>query len=82
MSIPGSGAPGPDVVDVDNHGERGNGFAAYNELKRAGLVDSPQALVRTPSGGFHAYFAGSDQPSGKIVRAENLVHVMRPGDIR
>lgn len=25
-----------------------------------------QALVRTPSGGFHAYFAGSEQPSGKI----------------
>jgi hypothetical protein len=61
-----TGAPGPDVVDVDNHGERGSGFAAWNELKRAGLVDSPRALVRTPSGGFHAYFAGSEQPSGKI----------------
>ena len=61
-----TGAPGPDVVDVDNHGQRGSGFAAWNELKRAGLVEHPQALVRTPGGGFHAYFAGSDQPSGKI----------------
>jgi hypothetical protein len=61
-----TGTPGPDVVDVDNHGERGSGFAAWNELQRAGLVECPRALVRTPGGGFHAYFAGSDQPSGKI----------------
>jgi len=61
-----TGAPGPDVVDVDYHGERGNGFGAWNEAKRAGLVDNPQAIVRTPSGGVHAYFAGSDQQSGKI----------------
>jgi Bifunctional DNA primase/polymerase, N-terminal len=60
-----TGKPGP-VVDVDNHGERGTGFAAWNELKRAGLVEGPRALVRTPGGGFHAYFAGTDQASGKI----------------
>jgi hypothetical protein len=61
-----TGAPGPDVVDVDNHGERGSGFAAWNELKRAGLVERPRALVRTPGGGFHAYFGGTGQPSGTI----------------
>ena len=61
-----TGAPGPDVVDVDNHGARGSGFAAWNELQRAGLVDGAQALVRTPGGGFHAYFAGTGQPSGTI----------------
>ena len=61
-----TGAPGPDVVDVDNHGARGSGFAAWNELKRAGLVESPRALVRTPGGGFHAYFAGTNQASGTI----------------
>ena len=33
-----TGAPGPDVVDVDQHGEAGNGFAAWNQVKRAGLV--------------------------------------------
>jgi hypothetical protein len=61
-----TGAPGPDVVDVDQHGERGNGFAAWNEAKQAGLVDNPRAIITTPSGGMHAYFAGSGQPNGKI----------------
>ena len=35
-----TGAPGPDVLDVDNHGEKGNGFGAFNRLKQAGLVRS------------------------------------------
>ena len=61
-----TGAPGPDVVDVDHHGERGNGFAALNRLKREGLVDNPGAIVRTPSGGMHLYFAGSEQGCGKL----------------
>ena len=61
-----TGAPGPDVLDVDNHGEAGNGFAAFNRLKREGLVGQPGAVVRTPSGGFHAYFVGTDQRNGKI----------------
>jgi hypothetical protein len=61
-----TGAPGPDVVDVDQHGEAGNGFAAWNRARRAGLVSRPQGIVRTPSGGMHAYFAGTDQRSGKI----------------
>ena len=61
-----TGAPGPDVVDVDQHGEAGNGFAAWNRARRAGLVTGPQAIVRTPSSGMHAYFAGTDQRSGKI----------------
>jgi hypothetical protein len=61
-----TGAPGPDVLDVDNHGEAGNGFAAFNRLKREGLVGQPRAIVRTPSGGFHAYMAGTDQRNGKI----------------
>lgn len=59
-----TGAPGPDVVDIDNHGERGNGFAALNQIKREGLVDHPRAIVRTPSGGAHLYFAGSERPQG------------------
>jgi hypothetical protein len=61
-----TGAPGPDVVDVDQHGAAGNGFAAWNHARRAGLVSDPQAIVRTPGGGMHAYFAGTDQRSGKI----------------
>jgi Bifunctional DNA primase/polymerase, N-terminal len=61
-----TGRPGPDVLDVDQHGEAGNGFAAFNRLRHEGLVDSPRALVRTPSGGFHAYFQGSDQACGRL----------------
>jgi hypothetical protein len=63
-----TGQPGPDVLDVDEHGEAGNGFAAFNRLKRAGLLDGAGAIVATPSGGLHAYFAGSDQHCGKLPR--------------
>ena len=54
-----TGAPGPDVLDVDKHKD-GNGFGAFNQLKRAGLVRDPMAIVRTPSGGFHAYYKGTE----------------------
>jgi len=63
-----TGQPGPDVLDVDQHGKAGNGFAAFNRLKRAGLIDGATALVATPSGGLHAYFTGSDQHCGKLPR--------------
>jgi hypothetical protein len=52
-----TGAPGPDVLDVDVKPD-GSGFAAFNRLKQAGLLAGARALVRTPSGGaggLHAY---------------------------
>ena len=61
-----TGTPGPDVLDVDQHGEAGNGYAAFARLRRAGLVDGASAHVRTPAGGMHAYFAGSDQHNGRL----------------
>jgi len=63
-----TGAPGPDVLDVDQHGLAGNGFAAFGQLRRAGLLEGAAAYVRTPSGGLHAYFAGSDQRNGRLPR--------------
>lgn len=54
-----TGHPGPDVVDVDRKGE-GSGYPAWNELQRAGLVGEPQAVIRTPSGGMHAYYKGTE----------------------
>lgn len=54
-----TGAPGPDVVDVDKKGDR-SGFGAWNDLKRAGLTGEPQAIIRTPSGGMHAYYKGTE----------------------
>src|SRR5690348_14564891 len=44
-----TGAPAPDVLDVDNHGPAGNGYAAFRRLKDAGLLDGAAALVRTPA---------------------------------
>jgi hypothetical protein len=61
-----TGAPGPDVLDVDQHGPAGNGYAAFARLTQAGLIDGAAAHVRTPSGGLHAYFTGSDQRNGHL----------------
>ena len=61
-----TGAPGPDVLDVDVH-EEGNGFAAFNRLHREGLLDGASAYIRTPSGGLHAYFTGSEQGNGRLL---------------
>jgi hypothetical protein len=61
-----TGAPGPDVLDIDQRGASGSGFAAFNQLKRAGQLEGATALVATPSRGLHAYFAGSGQPSGSL----------------
>lgn len=55
-----TGAPGPDVLDVDVSGD-GSGWAAFNKIKRAGLVRGAHRLVRTRNGGLHVYFAGTDQ---------------------
>ena len=63
-----TGQPGPDVLDVDQHGEAGSGFAAFSRLKREGLLEGASAIVATPGGGLHAYFAGSDQASGRLPR--------------
>jgi len=61
-----TGAPGPDVLDVDQHGNAGNGYAAFRQLRTAGLLDGARAYVRTPSGGLHAYFTGTDQRNGHL----------------
>ena len=60
-----TGRPGPDVLDVDKR-PAGTGFAALNQLRRAGLLDGAAAWIRTPGGGLHAYFAGSEQRSGHL----------------
>jgi Bifunctional DNA primase/polymerase, N-terminal len=46
-----TGAPGPDVLDVDDHGPAGDGYPAFRQLKNAGLLDGVAIYVRTPSGG-------------------------------
>jgi len=61
-----TGTPGPDVLDVDQHGPDGTGFGAYARLRRAGLLTGASAYVRTPSGGLHAYFTGTAQRNGHL----------------
>lgn len=61
-----TGAPGPDVLDVDQHGPAGNGFGALARLHAARLLDGASACVRTPSGGLHVYFTGSEQRNGHL----------------
>lgn len=62
-----TGAPAVDVLDVDVKPE-GTGFPAFNRLQRAGLLTGSRALVKTPSGGVHAYFTGTEQGCGALRR--------------
>ena len=61
-----TGAPGPDVLDVDQHGPDASGFPAYARLRPAGLLAGAAVYVRTPSGGMHVYFAGTQQRNGHL----------------
>jgi Bifunctional DNA primase/polymerase, N-terminal len=62
-----TGAPGPDVLDVDVT-RGGSGWAALSRLKRAGLLTGARMLVRTPRGGAHIYFHGTGQGCGALPR--------------
>ncbi|SJN15578.1 hypothetical protein FM104_00390 [Microbacterium esteraromaticum] len=55
IGVPTGSASGMDVVDVDRKAD-GHGFGAFGRARRAGLADGWVALVRTPSGGMHAYY--------------------------
>lgn len=74
-----TGAPsGVLVVDVDVH-SGGSGFAAFERARSQGLGDAFAWLVRTPSGGLHAYYPnvrGREQRSWQVPSA----HVDFRGD--
>jgi hypothetical protein len=61
-----TGAPGPDVLDVDYRGPDADGFPALERLKDAGLVQGTFAVIQTPNQGFHLYFEGSGQSSAQL----------------
>lgn len=68
IGIPTGAASGVDVVDVDVH-STGTGFPAFEQARRAGCVEGWAWLVRTPSGGAHAYFlrgAAREQRSWQV----------------
>ena len=61
-----TGAPGPDVLDIDFHGPAASGFPALARLRAAGLLKGASGQVRTPGDGLHVYFAGSGQRTGHL----------------
>ncbi len=60
-----TGAPGPDVLDVDIR-PHGDGYASYDRLKQDDLLPQPLAVIATPSGGLHVYFTGTLQPGARL----------------
>src|SRR5680860_957244 len=55
IGIPTGAASGIDVVDVDVH-PGGSGFQGFDRARRSDLVTGWAWMLRTPSGGLHAYF--------------------------
>lgn len=71
IGLPTGAASGVVVVDVDVHGPV-DGRAAWRRASEAGLVDGAGLLVRTPTGGAHAYFPathGAEQRSWQAANA-------------
>lgn len=60
-----TGAPGPDVLDVDVKPD-GDGWPALARIAAAGLTSLAGDLTQTPGGGLHAYFTGTAQRNGRI----------------
>jgi len=58
IGLPTGAATGVLVVDVDTHAN-GSGFSAFERASSADLADRWGWLVRTPSGGLHAYYPAS-----------------------
>jgi bifunctional DNA primase/polymerase-like protein len=60
-----TGAPGPDVLDIDRRGD-GSGYPALSLLRRERLIGRERAVIATPSGGLHLYYRGSEQSNGSL----------------
>jgi hypothetical protein len=61
IGVPTGVASGIVVVDVDVHAGA-SGFQAFESARDASLVTAWSLLVRTPSGGLHAYFPATASP--------------------
>jgi hypothetical protein len=62
-----TGGRGPDVLDVDVDHD-GSGYPALGKLVRAGVATGASIMVRTPRGGAHVYYAGTDQGCHRLGR--------------
>ena len=71
IGLPTGTPTGVLVVDVDVH-SGASGFAAFERARREGFGDAWAWMVRTPSGGLHAYYpnvGGQDQRSWQVPAA-------------
>lgn len=71
IGVPTGAPSGLVVVDVDVHGPA-DGPASFARASAAGLVGGREVLVRTPTGGMHAYYpatSGVEQRSWQAGRA-------------
>lgn len=78
IGIPTGAASGVEVVDVDLH-STGTGFPAFRAAHREGLAAGWAALVRTPSGGLHAYYPADPERSQSSWQASEA-HIDFRGD--
>ena len=65
-----TGHPDFDVLDVDVRAD-GSGWAAFRQARTAGLLEGWVRAVRTPSGGLHLHFPGTEQRNGSV-RGQHL----------
>ncbi|AYF99294.1 bifunctional DNA primase/polymerase [Protaetiibacter intestinalis] len=78
IGVPTGAVSGVEVVDVDRK-PGGDGVAAFERARRAGLVPGWLAVVRSASGGAHFYFpADTDRPQRSWQAAK--AHVDFRGD--
>lgn len=67
VAIPTGGSAG-DVLDIDVKAGRA-GAVSLARLREAGLITGARALVRTPSGGLHYWFAASGEGNHTLAAA-------------
>ncbi len=60
IGLPTGAVSGLVVVDVDVH-TAGSGYAAFERSRASGLTEGWGWLVRTPSGGLHAYYPATPE---------------------
>lgn len=67
VAMPTGVPSGVDVVDIDVHAS-GDGFAALDQARAAGILGTPAWVVSTPSSGLHACFLreGCEQRSWQV----------------
>jgi hypothetical protein len=78
IGMPTGAVTGVVVVDVDVHGDE-SGYGAFERARSAGHAEGWSWLVRTPSGGLHAYYPATPDAAQRCWQAPS-VHVDFRGD--